>query len=91
MKIPMDIEIQIPSCPNFIRFTKPTLKGVDLMDVAELDVEQLRAIGAEWTDALVAHAAKRRSQIDESAKVAEGVLQVPKTQSAPAKEASPKS
>lgn len=51
-------EIKLPVLPNYL-----TLAGKwseTRLDVGELDEATLRALGAAWTEALVAHA-KRRS------------------------------
>ena len=52
----IEISVQLPPPPNFLR---TSVDGA-MVDVGHLSEEQLRAIGAQWTNELVAHAAARR-------------------------------
>jgi hypothetical protein len=55
------IGLKVPSLPNFIAadgFSEDSAR----VDVADLDDPTLRELGAEWTDALVKHAAARRKE-----------------------------
>lgn len=62
------LKLQIPSLPNFIAYGEPKvgrkedgLQQRPMLDVAELDEDQLREIGDEWTSKLIEHAAIRRA------------------------------
>ena len=48
--------VRVPQVPNFI-LSDPDGTSVD---VADFDDEQLKRLGIEWTNALLAHAAQRR-------------------------------
>jgi len=50
--------IHIPTTPNFLRYGNNN--GV--IDVAHLGDDDLRKIGAEWTEALITKARKRRAE-----------------------------
>ncbi len=52
----MLVELRLPTLPNFIR----TENG-DLIPIAQLSENELRHLGAQWTEALVNLAAKRRA------------------------------
>lgn len=53
------VSLVLPSLPNFIRVAGKMDRSVD---VADMDDKTLTDIGREWTDALIQHAKKRRSQ-----------------------------
>jgi hypothetical protein len=53
----LEVGIILPQLPLFMR-----LEGCDrIVSIAELTDEQLRQVGKEWTEALVALAKKRRN------------------------------
>lgn len=61
------VGLSLPMLPNFVR---PLFRSRDdsepmLLDVADLTDEELRALGNEWTEALIAHANRRRRSIRE--------------------------
>jgi len=49
-------EVLVPMLPNFLR----TPSG-DSVPVAELSEDEIREIGAKWTEALLSHAKKKRA------------------------------
>ncbi len=52
-------EVKLPLLPNFLRLST---NADGMIDVADVEDAALRALGAAWTEALLAHAAKRRAQ-----------------------------
>ncbi len=62
MAIPMklDVTVNLPMLPNFIRWGSGS--AVTSCDVADLTDDQLTALGAAWTEALLKHAQKRRAR-----------------------------
>lgn len=53
----IEMELDIPNLPNFLKVLNTDGGCVDVADVPE---EALRALGEEWTESLVLHAAERR-------------------------------
>jgi len=53
-----EIEIKLPSIPNFIRYENKE----GCIDVGELTSEQLAEIGDKWTAALIRKARKRKGE-----------------------------
>ena len=57
-KINLSLAVRVPMVPNFIR----SIRNDESVDICELTDSQLKAIGALWTQALLASAAFRRSK-----------------------------
>lgn len=55
--IKVQAEVVIPRVPSFLRIANA---GETTIDVADIPTDDLRAIGREWTEALVEHARRRR-------------------------------
>jgi hypothetical protein len=55
------VRLALPMRPNFI-LVEGDRDDRASYDVADLDDEILREIGRQWTEALIAHARKRRSE-----------------------------
>lgn len=55
--IKVQAEVIIPRVPSFLRIANA---GEATIDVADIPTDALRAIGKEWTEALVEHARRRR-------------------------------
>lgn len=56
MKINLDLDIELPATPNFIRF-----KGVESsISIADFTDEQLKIVGERWTKKLIIEAQQRR-------------------------------
>lgn len=51
--------IKIPTPPNFLRYEDPALHEATV-PIESLTDEQLRKLGELWTEALLAHAQRRR-------------------------------
>lgn len=66
IEVKVAYKIKLPSVPNFMSFEKPPARWQDGwkadsgIDVAELSDETLREVGAQWTEALLENARKRR-------------------------------
>lgn len=61
MKKQVEIEIEVPAIPNFVR---NLVKGRDkaiLVPISDFTEEELRQIGKEWTEKLVKQAKKKRA------------------------------
>lgn len=52
------VKVKTPQLPNFVRLEIHSTDCV--VDVADIGDDDLKAIGAQWTDALIELAAKRR-------------------------------
>ena len=64
MKKKIEIEIEAPTVPNFLR---NIVKGRDkaiLVPVQDFTDDELRKIGEEWTELLIKNAKKKRKQND---------------------------
>ncbi len=57
-------KIDIPGLPNFVKAHIHGVSDALSIDVADLPSEQLRRLGAQWTEALVSHAEQRRKHRD---------------------------
>lgn len=59
------VQFSLPVLPNYLRLVRPVDSGWSWsstgIDVADVSDEELRAIGKEWTEALIAHARRRRA------------------------------
>lgn len=56
MKIDMKVDVKVPKVPNFL-----LAEGTErTFDIADFQDSELREIGKEWVEELVAHAARRR-------------------------------
>ena len=55
-KLTKTFHITVPSVPNFITV------GPEKMSIAEFSEEELKAIGAEWTTALIKAARSKRKE-----------------------------
>lgn len=51
MKVKTEIDIQIPSIPNYILFNDGAKQNT--LPISAFSEEELRAIGAQWTEELV--------------------------------------
>jgi hypothetical protein len=59
------IEMELPSLPNFIRSKEETKdSGSAVVDIASFTDEELKAIGIEWTQALIEKARERRKDVN---------------------------
>ena len=60
IKVAPEVEVLMPSVPNYLR--RPSASGAHevVLDVCELSEAELRKVGARWVEALVRHAAERR-------------------------------
>ncbi len=69
VEVKIAYKIKLPAVPNFMSFEKPPARRQDGwkedsgIDVAELGDEALREIGAQWTEALLENARKRRFDV----------------------------
>lgn len=57
--ISVEVRIHVPKCPNFVR----TLTG-EVFSLTDISDDELKKIGAEWTDNLLRHAADLRLRKD---------------------------
>jgi len=57
MKKILEVQIEIPLTPNFIRYDQRKI-----IPIWQFTEEELREIGKEWTEALVKSAAKKRKE-----------------------------
>jgi hypothetical protein len=55
--IQFNADVQIPSVPNFLRFGDG--EG-QMFDIAALTLDQLKQVGAAWTESLIERAGYRR-------------------------------
>jgi hypothetical protein len=59
------IEMELPSLPNFIRSKEETKdSGSAVVDIASFTDDELKAIGIEWTHALIEKARERRKDVN---------------------------
>ncbi len=60
MKKHVEVQIETPMIPNFLRNTVKGREKAILVPIADFSEAELREIGAKFTEALVKLAAKRR-------------------------------
>jgi len=62
MKRKIEVTIEVPTVPNFLRNTVDGREKGILIPIQDLSEAELREIGAEWVEALVKQAAKKRKK-----------------------------
>lgn len=57
-KLTVSADVEVPRVPNFLRFAN----AEGTISIADITDESLRELGAEWTEALIAHATELRKK-----------------------------